>query len=617
MKGPSGCGKTATMTALSKALDFDISEWRNPIGSDFSSETFISASSQFEDFLGRSRRFGSLDFANQSKHMPSQGSASEVTNIKQSIILLEELPNTFTRTSSALQSFRSIIMQYLAANTPPFGGLGVQSSQLVANVLPMVIIISETLLATSTASADSFTVHRLLGPDILGHPGTSMIEFNPIATTILTKALDLVLQKEARHSGRRRIPGPLVLKTLAEAGDIRSATGSLEFLCLRGGDGVDWGGRVASKGKKGSGHTSALTKMERRSIKMVTQRECSLGIFHAVGKVVYNKRLEINTTEPTDQLPEHLRQYIRLPKSEVSPEQLIDEIGTDIQTFIAALHENYVLSCEGPGSTDSINDCVEALSDSDVLCCDRSSSAGLSGLGGSQRQAGSLTLRQDEMSFQVAVRGLLFGLPHPVKRGANAFVNKGKTSNKPDAYKMFYPTSLRIWKQAEEIGGLVEMFNSRYLYKGDDSDIGMHGTRNRGKRLGVEAWENRSLGAPDADNGSKSIVTSTGKLTHAELLLERLPYMAMIERQNADSRSAYDLERITKFTGLEPLTDGTDIDDEENPTVEVSATDNVAGPRSSSNIWARESLEGTGTGIIPAEEDIQKLVLSDDDIEDD
>ena len=506
-------------------------------------------------------------------------------------------------------------MQYLAASTLPFGGLAALPSQSVTNVMPLVIIVSETLLTTSPASADNFTVHRLLGPDILGHPGTSVIEFNPIATTILTKALDLVLQKEARHSGRRRIPGPSVLKTLGEVGDIRSAIGSLEFLCLRGDDGAGWGGRVASKGKKGSGHASALTKMERESMEMVTRRESSLGIFHAVGKVVYNKRCGINIDERANAPPEHLRQHIRPQRSEVSPELLIDETGTDVQTFVAALHENYVLSCEGPGSTDSMNDCIEALSDSDLLCSNSSNRTGVSGVGGSQRHIGSLSLRQDEMSFQVAVRGLLFGLPYPVKRTANTFLGKGKTSNKVDAYKMFYPSSLRIWKQAEEIGGLVGRFSSPCVDNGRLSNGGIESRHENAQRSGVAAWSNRSFGATDADMKIETDIAGIGKLAQTELLLERLPYMAVIERQNLGSRSAVDLAHITQFTGLETATHESDIDDEETLVAEPGAK--LSGPVLLSSIRAKESLTSTVTGPLPVERDIEKLVLSDDDIEDD
>ncbi|KAI4130683.1 MAG: hypothetical protein LQ347_003287, partial [Umbilicaria vellea] len=455
LKGPSGAGKTATISTLAKTVGFQISEWRNPIGSEFSSEGFLSMSAQFDDFLGRSGKFGSLSFdcdgpgpANVQRPPNDFGSQS----IGKRVILLEEFPNTFTRTSSALQTFRSSILQYLAANTPSGGPFISTRSEPYKNVTPVIMIISETLLTSTTASADSFTAHRLLGHEILNNPGTSVIEFNPIAATFLGKALDLVIQKEARQSGRRRAPGPAVLKSLGEIGDVRSAIGSLEFLCVKGDDNSEWSGRIAAKSKKGSKIAIAMTKMERESMEMVTQREATLGIFHAAGKVVYNKREEVAASAPSmappPQPPDHLSQHVRLQVSQVDVNQLVDETGTDTPTFVAALHENYVLSCDDPSSTDVINDCIDALSDSDLLSPSRGR--------GNHQGAAADSLRQDEICFQVAVRGILFALPNPVKRQAVPSVRGGKLASKADAFKMFYPASMRLWKQTEEIASLVD-----------------------------------------------------------------------------------------------------------------------------------------------------------------
>ena len=48
----------------------------------------------------------------------------------------------------------------------------------------------------------------------------------------------------------------------------------------------------------------------------------------------------------------------------------MDETGTDIDTFIAALHENYLPSCEASSneeSLDALAGCIDGLSDSDLL----------------------------------------------------------------------------------------------------------------------------------------------------------------------------------------------------------------------------------------------------------
>ena len=636
LKGPSGSGKTATLTALAKTLNLDIAEWRNPVGSEFASESFLSMAAQFEDFLGRSCKFGSLDFHSSGNIEDLVSSTNSIQGLKEEknkVILIEEFPNTFTRTSTALHSFRSSVLHYLAASTPPPGKFFSSKHQCVESITPLIMIISETLLTTSTAAADSFTAHRLLGAEILNHPGVSLIEFNPVASTFLAKALNLVIQKEARQSGRRRTPGDVLLKRLGEVGDVRSAIGSLEFLCVRGDDGSDWGGRVAAKVKKGAKKASALTKMEQESIEMVTQREATLGIFHAVGKVVYNKRDENSTVdsknEMNGQTPYHLSHHARPNTSQVSVAELIDETGTDTQIFVSALHENYALSCDGPSFTDSLNGCLDALSDSDLLSPlrgDRIHSGGTGrSFGGSLFQgAGTDNLLQEEMCFQVAVRGLLFALPYPVKRSAAIIVPGGQYSNRQDTFKMFYPTSLRLWKQTEEIEGLID----RWM---DTS----HASPTLKPVAGsVESWANKSSNLHTKGPSSLTLYDAPMALqiranaARTEMVLEQLPYIAKIKQRDMDRSRLRELDKITQFHGVEQLKDQvSDEADEDEPvssTTTLWTTDDPLELKDSSRARGAEppvraeSRRDRGFDLeIPTETAIGKLVLSDDDIEDD
>ena len=573
LRGPSGVGKTATVSALARIMDLNVSEWRNPIDSDFSSEAYTSMSSQFEDFIGRNGRFGSLDFADF--QTPSYKDPEPPTGRnRRKVVMMEEYPNIFTSTSQALKSFRSSILHYLAANTPLSNLQIKQHADDQAGVRPLVMIITETSTDAATSSVESFTAHRLLGPNILHHSGTSIIEFNPVAPTLLVKALELVIHKEARDSGRRRVPGPLVLKRLAEAGDVRSAIGSLEFLCLRGGDGDDWGGRVAGKSRKNA--NSALTKMEKASIELLSQREASLGLFHAVGKIVYNKREVPHSTNRPSQPPDHLPQHARLKVSEVSIDTLMDETGTDSRTFIAALHENYVLSCESKEFTESLNDCLDALSDSDVLVSDRN------GRFNSPRRTyhGTATdaLRQDEMAFQTAIRGLLFALPYPVKRSTHPVTSGGQSCN----HKLLYPASMRLSRQMEEIEDLVEQWSDR-------SKPAM------------------TLGELNDGDGLNAHIRST----KAEVILERLPYVAKIQRSKPLCAISSQVERITQFKGFgvainEPLEDG----------------DLTSGAMKDKAMMLPPPVPAIGhkfgqDNSVPLGENMGKLYLSDDDIEDD
>lgn len=654
LKGSAGTAKTTTVKLLSKHVGFEINEWKNPMGSDFSSDSFVSLSAQFEDFMGRSSKFGSLHF----DHDPVKKESAK------QMVLIEEFPNTFTRSSSALQSFRSAIEHYLSSSVPSLAAMFTRSAD-APSPTPIVMIISETLLSTNTAAADSFTAHRLLGPDIMNHAGTTVIEFNPIAPTFLAKALELVVAKEARQSGRKTTPGPQVIKKISEIGDVRSAISTLEFLCLRGDENAEWGSRVTFKAPKRGAREKAMTKMEQESLALVTQRESTLGIFHAVAKVVYNKREETSSGNPLPQPPTYFPEHRRPKPSEIDVDALLDELGTDIQTFVAALHENYVLSCSTGSeedTLDSINGCIEALSDADLLSPDRFSSIGVSRR--AYQGCGTDSLRQEEMSFQASVRGLLFNLPHPVKRSGAA------RRSKADAHRMFYPTSARIWRLQEEIEGLLDVSVRRAQMDGlNRAEASAH----LPKRGTVESWSNRpsllddvriSKAAADstAQDSAPPPLESSGSMKR-EMLLERLPYSAMMLRSRrlaaGNAARLRDVEKIISFSGVgigadDGFADEDVLQDGEVPQGQEWSTDRPAehepptAPRPSarpaiskskgSRLGSGDAGPGagvsgrsTGTGRVTLRDDhrgespigaasekgLADLVLSDDDIEDD
>lgn len=654
LKGSSGTGKTTTMQLLAKDIGFEILEWRNPAGTFGSAQGTQSASAQFEEFMGRGRKFGQLDFDDDDS---TQGSAKKNDIIqgfhqdgRSRVILIEEFPNTFMRSGSAPTSFRRTVLQYLANNTPSLVAFGHNSA--TEHIIPVVMIISETLLTTTSASADSFTAHRLLGAEILRHPGTAVIEFNDIAPTLLARALELVVKKEARISGRRRTPGPQVLKRLGEIGDIRNAISSLEFLCLKGDDDADWGSKVAFTNKKKGIKDQVLTKGEQQSLELISQREASLGIFHAVGKVVYNKRDEHPLPDGSEEwaaeeLPPHLSQFCRNKRSQVSVDSLIHETGTDTSTFVSALHENYVLSCDRTGtsdpssSTDYINGCIEYLSESDLLNPSWDIFFGGRGFASSGWDQGSHILRQDEMAFEVAVRGLLFSLPCPVKRKSAPSGRGG------DPFKMYYPTSIKLWRTKEELEDLVDLWSSKML-KGEGSPVSATQQTSQSPSNGASIFrKNRASSVGDyvgnrteqnyavkpkakamaEDEAGETVpLLLLGTSARQEMILERLPYMAhMMRRRRAPLHSLElrEMEKVVSFQGI-----GAPVDEEEaeegageeaGPIAgEAWATDKpTEGESPKKKRTAIKSRSEQTEGSMISSLQVHKLVLSDDDIEDD
>lgn len=294
LNGSAGTGKTATINALSKELGFEILEWKNPSGAIrgdvYEIEGAFSAglAGVFEEFMGRAGRFGSLNMSSTSPSFGAQKSArrsAPSSNGKENkkIILIEDFPNAlFTSSSAPLAAFRHTIKSFLTFAS---------SRRTVPQLPPLVLIISET---ATFSGPNAFTAHRLLSSEILHHPLTTSITFNKIAPTFMLKALSAIMAQEHRESYRKFGPSKALLEALTTSGDVRSAIMCLEFLAVDGGVGAFSEQATSTKKKKLKLRDRELNDIEREMLIGVTQRESRLGIFHAVGKVVYNKREEFH-----------------------------------------------------------------------------------------------------------------------------------------------------------------------------------------------------------------------------------------------------------------------------------------------------------------------------------
>ena len=609
IKGAAGTGKTTTVRLLAQETCLQVTEWKNPAGGEFASEGSVSTTMQFEDFISRAGKSEGLRFTTgDSDELPAnmvEQYEDRVVDDQRQLLLVEEFPNTFSRSSATLQSFRSAILQYLSSPTFVEG----------VRPTPIIMVISETLLSTNTALADSFTAHRLLGPELANHPFLDTIEFNAVAPTILTKALETVVIKEARKSGRRKTPGPQVLRHLAESGDIRSAVSSLEFLCLRGDDVDAWSSKVTFTKPKKAKAEPPLTKAEEEALKLISNREVTLGIFHAVGKVVYNKRIQsLSIAHPPPWLPQHRRD--KIPENDVN--DLIDELGTDTSTFIAALHENYSLSCSSASTEDTLDSllgCVDNISDADLLSVDRFSY-------GTRAFSGSATdtMRQDEMAFQVAVRGMLFSLPSPVHRSMPADGKRG------DAHRMFYPSSLKLWKKREEIEGVLDLLTAKVQAGTLTLTSQAWGEKAEASVKGVERWKRTSsLSQPSEQETSDTTVASMSS-AKIEMLIERLPYTSQIVGSGRLFPTTLDqLATVTRIRGSTPPNEDEDADDDgdgdtgpEQWTTDQPDPEGASKPMPSKLKQTKSTKATEGGGLaIPVESRVDRLVLEDDDIIDD
>ncbi|KAK6513690.1 Cell cycle checkpoint protein rad17 [Arthrobotrys conoides] len=582
LSGPSGTGKTATITALANELDFDVLKWENPSHHDTGSDgIFESLNAKFEEFMGRGMGYGALPLIMESgsRGKPSMKEMEEPKGPnRRKVILLEDLPNIFSSSSagsSAMMSFRGAIHNFLA--TPQDGELA------------CILVISENL--TTQSNTTSITPHRLLGPQLLNHRGTTSITFNKIAAGIMQKALEKIVDTEMRMKGIKETPSPGLLAGIGACGDIRSAINTLEFMMVGRGRGSNKKLVPVPKTKRKIGRSMSdwgqPSESERLTLELITQREASLGIFHAVGKIVWNKRFDPSEPQftPPEILPDppsHLSSFSRSP-SLVDISTLIDTAGVDLDTFVSGIHENYLHSCAGASFAENYESCIEHLSDSDMLSRNTNSPW--------ERNQVEDAMRQGELAFQVAVRGILMGLPAKVKRDS--------TKN-----SMYYPMSQRLWRDKEVVEGLLSVFISSGL----------------------------------ADFGNSKIAMGMADL---EALLEYLPYTHRIGKARMRNSGGFrtpamkNLEKVVLFRGVgdqsELIPDGPDeeeevVEGEEDERGNVRVKKKVRRQKEETGQYGGRfkkrqdggvGISGVGEKEKPTvEEGMGGLVLEEDDIED-
>ncbi|WWC89761.1 uncharacterized protein L201_004687 [Kwoniella dendrophila CBS 6074] len=411
LSGPAGTGKTTTVRLLCQTLGVEIMEWGESVeewslGGGIDRE---SSMSKFTSFISR--------HAYPSLSMSSQNTSSHSTNNKPRIILLTALPNLSHIPTR--ESFHSSLLTFCQTFT--------------SLSCPMVIVHSD---AGSGGRAEESWMERdrggregsleVLGRDVRDGPWCQEIDFLPLAPTFLNKALLRVLQNAIPRAVDRPSQATVQLIALSSNGDLRSAINSLQLLC---------GGKKEIKGKKrkskdtddenageskkrgkgsrgGKGAKLEVSRDLRAVLDAVTRKEQSLNLFHALGKVFYNKRLgdpnmddedeelldRIRKLPPDDPLPAHLQEFSRR-KSLVQIEPFIPTVPVDASSFALWLHQSFPNYCK---EVEEVSAGLDELCTADIMRTDDD-------IWQSSTQAISYALH-------LSVRGLLMSLPSPVPR---------------------------------------------------------------------------------------------------------------------------------------------------------------------------------------------------------
>ncbi|KAF9921593.1 Cell cycle checkpoint protein rad17 [Linnemannia zychae] len=445
LTGPAGSGKTAVLRNLAKDMGLNIIEWINSVNSNSIvqrpimpdqekenwrpvslDEEYIPVMRSFQEFFSRAHRFSPLQLSSGKPQQNQTGSgslnSSPLSTSSQTgrmsapqsgppmknIILIEDLPPV-----SALSSRK--IFQDTITN---FANSRANTSSVLVIIISDVFSKQSTELqfsSTRESSDPALTMRTLLPSVILGRLDSGarnntarirQIKFNPIAPTFLKKALkNLVVQEFNGKSSYEPTADEIDQLIRIHEGDVRSVINALQFHCY-----------LPKKRREKIRQTlqlmeddqEGLTSEERSS----QAQDSSLGIFHAVAKVLYNKRKWYGPMEEFDcdivKVPSNAWNKKR-PPMQFNPEKdLIEKLPVEPDLFTLMLHQNYMRHMG------SIEECSTAM---EYLCiADQFQSPPSFGSSGYTQ-----TLQMQPYMTSLAVRGMLFAPTSAGPASVNTF----------------------------------------------------------------------------------------------------------------------------------------------------------------------------------------------------
>lgn len=370
LTGPSGAGKTATLRALAKddALHFSLVEWDNRDAYYDVGES-QSAVERFSAFLQSASRYTRLPL--RTRHTQTSSASPR------QVILVEDWPNLFH--PGTRDGVHHALERFLTQHGAPL-------VLIVSDSVPRAEMEAWDDSQASQRRAAQMDVRVAVPLAVRQHPAFAEIRFNPLTTRMIQTALTPMAPSIPKHI--------VADMAAAASGDIRSAMNQVAL----------WGAAGTS--------SDALAR-----------RESALAMFHALGRVLYNKRwhdpsrdketLSVSQIQQCEQA-ERIVQVMAQSQpwrptyrpSLVDVNEMWGQLPVDVSTFQLYLYHNM------PAFTNEVDEmmhALDALSDADAYYTPSHPRA---------EAAAAPYL------FHVTTRGVLGALPSPVPR-------RGQTLTKP------------------------------------------------------------------------------------------------------------------------------------------------------------------------------------------
>ncbi|ODM95581.1 Cell cycle checkpoint protein RAD17 [Orchesella cincta] len=357
--GPSGVGKTATVCLVAQGLDAEVKEWINPMsltqfrpGQDFREE--VQGRNQtdlFMDFLFRTSQYRSL---------PIKGKTVK----KYRLTLVEDIPNALFREPN---TFQEILRKYAKTG-----------------ISPLVFVF------TDTASGEH-SMFKMFPRTLMAELNILNISFNPVASSYMVKFMLDICTKESMP-----VDKGLVEDLAATAnGDIRCAVNNLQFALTKE--------RSAATSSGATFRKPAVSKRAKKqapgnpAVAEVQQKDDTIQLFRALGKVLYAKRDESAISECEMQLVGEMEKERRVHPLIENPENICERAEVSTDTFLGFLHQNYPAFY---GSLDDMQNAAEYLSIADYMVTAwKFDDSGV--------RAYKVREAKEQLGMSVAVRGLM------------------------------------------------------------------------------------------------------------------------------------------------------------------------------------------------------------------
>ncbi|ORZ01842.1 Rad17 cell cycle checkpoint protein-domain-containing protein [Lobosporangium transversale] len=419
LSGPAGSGKTTVLRILAKEMGLNIVEWINTVnennviqrpkmpgqdnwGPSSVDEEYIPVMRAFQEFFARAHRFRPLQTtlaASLHCQEPIFPSTPNSDSTNKNLILIEDLPPISA--SSSRKIFQDTIKNFSNLRSKSTSVLVIIVSDVYAKQN------TEMLFSNTSENRDSaLTIRTLLPPSVLdridsgsrNNSRIKQIKFNPIAPTIMKKAIRRLIELEFKSS-HSHAPDTAEVDQLIEIhdGDIRAVINALQFLCYLPTKKRRCYRNLAVEAEEELNASDRLM-VHNSENKVIVGQDSSLGVFHAVAKVLYNKRdwSKPNVTFDSDIVKVPVQSWTKgRPPLRFDPEkELIEKLPVEPDLFTLMLHQNYTRHMT------TIDECLTAI---EYLCiADQFSNSSASSANFTQ------IIQMQPYMTSLAVRGLLY-----------------------------------------------------------------------------------------------------------------------------------------------------------------------------------------------------------------